>query len=105
MKSKKVGRKSNSKGDNKAYRESQEENVKLSEQNESLTQQVDRANEDNNNLCTENENLKQKVTGLQKMLSKTLDFCNTVRNSRFGKIFFRKKIKELPTPDSTEKEI
>ena len=39
------------------------------------------------------------------MLSKTLDFCNTVRNSRFGKFFFRKKIKELPALDSAEREI
>lgn len=89
----------------KAYRENKKGNAKLLEQNESLTQQVDKANEDNNNLRIENENLKQKVTGLQKMLSKTLDFCNTVRNSRFGKFFFRKKMKELPTLDSTEKEI
>ncbi len=38
------------------------------------------------------------------MLSKTLDFCNTVRNSRFGKFFFRKQIKELPAPDDDKSE-
>ena len=89
----------------KAYRKSQEENKKLSEQNKSLTQQVDEANEHNSNLGIENENLEKKFKELQKMLSKTLDFCNTVRNSRFGKFFFRKKIKELPALDSAEREI
>lgn len=56
-------------------------------------------------MNTENIELKKQVNVLQKMLSKTLNFCNHVRNSRFGSLFFKKQIKELPAPDNDKSEI
>lgn len=46
----------------------------------------------------------QKISKLQSMLNRTLQFADDVRNSVFGKIFFRKSIKELPESDMPEEE-
>lgn len=87
----------------KQYRESEKENVSLSEKNEDLKQQLSDTKKDNDNLSNENNTLKQKVSSLQNMLKKTLEFCNHVKDSRFGRFFFRNKIKELPEPNNSEK--
>lgn len=33
-----------------------------------------------------------------------MNFCETVKNSRFGRFFFKKQIKELPAPDEDKSE-
>ncbi len=95
----------------KARRDKEKENEDLSEKNSTLSEQVEKANEentqlksDNDKLKNDNEELKQKNSKLQSMLAKTLEFCDYVRESKFGKFFFRKKVKELPSPPSMEKE-
>lgn len=95
----------------KARRDKEKENEILSEEKSTLTEQVEQANaenirlkEDNGKLKTENTELKQKNSRLQSMLAKTLKFCDYVRESRFGRFFFRKRIKELPEPQSVEEE-
>ena len=85
------------------YKKQKDENQKIVEKNNKLNEQVTGLQNENSGLQKENEELKQKVNVLQKMLSRTLDFCNRVRNSRVGKVFFRKDIKELPgVEDSIE---
>lgn len=80
---------------------------KLLNEKQDLEKQLINSNEKYNNINTENIQLKEQVNVLQKMLSKTLNFCNCVKNSRFGRLFFKKQIKELPAPnnDKGEKEI
>lgn len=87
---------------------SQNEKIKkLLNEKQDLEKQLFNSNEKYNNINTENIQLKEQVNVLQKMLSKTLDFCNHVKNSRFGRFFFKKQIKELPAPnnDKGEREI
>jgi uncharacterized coiled-coil protein SlyX len=50
------------------------------------------------------ETQEEHVQKLQGMLKRTLDFATEVRNSVFGKIFFRKAIKELPSGNEEERE-
>lgn len=88
----------------KAYKDQEKETTTLLENNVDLKQQLDVVNKSNDNFKNENDTLNQKVTSLQSMLSKTLDFCTYVRNSRLGKVFFRNKIKELPVPDNSEQD-
>ena len=95
----------------KARRDKEKENESLSEEKSTLSEQVEQANaentqlkEDNDKLKSENTELKQKNSRLQSMLAKTLKFCDYVRESRFGRFFFRKKIKELPPSQSMEEE-
>ncbi len=52
-----------------------------------------------NNKNEENVDLKEKNKKLQSMLKNTLGFAETIRNSRVGKFFFGKKIKELINPE------
>lgn len=58
-----------------------------------------------NNKNGENADLKEKNEKLQAMLKRTLEFAETIRNSRVGKFFFRKKIKELPEPEGVFDEV
>lgn len=95
----------------KARRDKEKENESLSEEKTTLSEKVEQVNaentqlkEDNDKLKTENTELKQKNSRLQSMLAKTLKFCDYVRESRFGRFFFRKRIKELPEPQSMEEE-
>lgn len=76
----------------KRVTELEEDNTKLQETNTSLEEQ-------NNSLQTENVELTNKVSRLQKMLQKTIQFCDTVKRSRFGRFFFGKQIKALPAPE------
>lgn len=92
-------------------RDKEKENEGLSEKNSTLSEQIEQVNQenmqlrnDNDKLNNDNNELKQKNSKLQSMLAKTLKFCDYVRESRFGKFFFRKKIKELPPPQSMEEE-
>lgn len=75
--------------------ETQEANKKIGE----LSSEVDELQEKNKNLEERNNNLDKEIGVLQRMLLKTLDFCNRVRNSIWGHLFFRKDIKELPGGD------
>ena len=47
-------------------------------------------------LIQENIQLKNKNSKLQTMLNRTLELCETVQKSKFGKFFFRKQLKALP---------
>lgn len=87
----------------KSGRDKEKENQQLSEKNSALSEKIEHADQeniqlknDNETLKSDNSDLKQKVGKLQGMLAKTLDFCDHVRKSTFGKFFFRKKIQELP---------
>ncbi len=95
----------------KTSRDKAEENEILTEKNSELSEKVEQTIEENKQLRNDNDKLKndnseliQKNSKLQRMLTKTLEFCNYVRESRFGKFFFRKKIKELPEPQSIDEE-
>lgn len=95
----------------KARRDKEKENESLLGENSTLSEQVEQANqentqlkEDNDKLKSDNAELKQRNSKLQSMLAKTLKFCDYVRESRFGRFFFRKRIKELPEPQSMEEE-
>ena len=46
-------------------------------------------------LKEENEKLKQENKKILKMLEATLAFCERVRHSRVGKMFFHKELKEV----------
>ena len=48
-------------------------------------------------LKQENAQDKEQIARLQKMLETTLEFCNKVRQSAVGKIFFGKDAKKLPS--------
>ena len=55
-------------------------------------------------MQAENEQNKQQVQrlkisnqNLQRMLKTTLDFCESVRNSFLGRVFFGSKLKQLPS--------
>lgn len=73
--------------------------TELAEKNKSLQQQVEEKTTENTELAQTNTELTEKVSKLQKMLSKTLQFCNKVKESRFARFFFRKQIKALPSPE------
>lgn len=88
----------------KTARNKEKENKNLSKKNSTLSEQVEQLNQENTELKNDNNELKQKNSKLQSMLAKTLQFCDYVRESKFGKFFFRKKIKELPEPQSIEEE-
>ena len=88
----------------KTARNNEKENKNLSKKNSTLSEQVEQLNQENTELKNDNNELKQKNSKLQSMLAKTLQFCDYVRESKFGKFFFRKKIKELPEPQSIEEE-
>lgn len=80
----------------KKYRQEKEEKENLSQSNQDLYRQIDDVKNENVKIKQENTVLKDRNTVLQKMLSKTIEFCNHVKNSRFGKFFFKKQIKSLP---------
>lgn len=61
-------------------------------------------NEKYNDKEIENQELKNRISVLQNMLSATLKFCDNVKNSKFGKFFFRKQLKELPEPNNDQNE-
>lgn len=88
----------------KSFRENEKDNENLKQENDSLKQENVTIKEEVSNLHDENNYLKQKVKKFQTMLSKTLNFCEHVKNSRFGKLFFKKQIKGLPEPDIDEEE-
>lgn len=61
--------------------------------------QIENSETDKQTIEKQNE----KITKLQKMLGRVLQFADQVRNSVFGKFFFRKAIKELPEGEDIEK--
>ena len=79
------------------YNEAKSNNEKLLLSNRDLNHKLDEEINKNKNLNETKSSLEKKVSSLQKMLSKTLEFCNHVKESRFGKFFFRKQIKALPS--------
>lgn len=83
------------------FRGKQDENQEIVEERKQLNEKITDLQKENSGLQRENGELKQKVNILQKMLSRTLAFCERVRNSRVGKLFFRKDIKELPSADES----
>lgn len=66
---------------------------------QSMQTELEKIKTELRNKDKENEVLKENNRRLQSMLGRTLDFATTVRNSKFAKIFFRKKLKTLPEPD------
>lgn len=88
----------------KSFREKEKENKKLKEENTNLSENSNVLEEKNTNLNSENNELKIKNEKLTKLLSKTLAFCENVKNSRFGRFFFKKQIKALSEPNN-DKEI
>lgn len=81
----------------KKYNEAKSNNEKLIHSNINLEHKLNEEISTNKELSETNTTLEKKVSTLQKMLSKTLEFCNHVRESKFGKFFFRKQIKALPS--------
>lgn len=61
------------------------------------TEKIKQLEADNKELCEENKRLCEEMNNAQKMLRTTLDFCDKVRLSVFGHIFFRKELGKLPT--------
>ena len=57
----------------------------------------DKINDAISQLMKERAEDKEQIERLQKMLEVTLEFCNKVRQSTVGKIFFGKDVKKLPT--------
>lgn len=62
------------------------------------------SNNEYESIQNENIKLKEMVAGLQEKLSKTLDFCESVKNSMIGKNFFKNQIKELSSLDEDKSE-
>lgn len=56
----------------------------------------------NNELSASNSRLTKLLEQSQKMLSNTLHFCKDVKESVFGKIFFRKQINDLSLEELPE---
>ena len=83
----------------KKYNEAKSNNEKLIHSNMNLERKLNVEKDKNTELTQTNASLETKVSKLQKMLSKTLEFCNHVRESKFGKFFFRKQIKALPSAE------
>ena len=44
-----------------------------------------------------------RIKNLRSMLSRTLEFANTVKRSVFGKVFFGKAAKQLPEGENIER--
>lgn len=83
----------------KAFREKEEENGKLKEQNTNMQEDNTKLKEENVDLKNKNNKLIKQNSKLTQLLSKTLTFCENVKNSKFGKFLFKKQIKALPEPD------
>lgn len=83
----------------KSFYEIYEENRKIIEENEKLRNRRDNLIKDNRALTKENKELLENVFKLEKMLQKTVEFCQSVKRSKVGKIFFSKEIKGLSRPD------
>lgn len=84
------------------YNEAKSNNEKLLHSNINIERKLNEQIATNKELSLTNTSLEKKVSTLQKMLSKTLEFCNHVKESRFGKFFFRKQIKALPSAQIDE---
>lgn len=62
-----------------------------------LSEQLDEANE-------KNKKLKRDNTSLASKLKSTLEFCEDVKNSKFGSLFFGRKIKKLNSMQEQQEE-
>lgn len=86
------------------YNEAKSNNEKLIHSNMVIERKLNEKVNENQELKQENQELKQEntalktnVSKLRKMLDKTLEFCNKVKESRLGRFFFRKQLKALPS--------
>ncbi|MBR3674018.1 MAG: hypothetical protein IKN65_07085 [Clostridia bacterium] len=86
------------------YNEAKSNNEKLIHSNMVIERKLnEKVNENkeltiaNQELTQENTTLKANVSKLRKMLDKTLEFCNKVKESKLGRLFFRKHLKALPS--------
>lgn len=62
-------------------------------------EEINNAPTDKEIIENQNKTIKEQkgqISNLQAMLKETLKFADRVRNSRFGKLFFRKDIRQLP---------
>lgn len=80
------------------------EKRKMNEKNQEIQEKNQNLEKSNEELTQQNTQLSTKVSKLQKMLKKTFEFCENVRNSRFGRFFFAKKLKGLPSPEEEDLE-
>ena len=51
------------------------------------------------------EILSQRVSRLQQMLKRTLEFCESIKRSPIGKVFFRDEARQLPSKREIERDI
>ena len=75
----------------------EKERPKTTEELEAEIAELKQENKELREIAEEKNQLESKVRRLQTMLKTTLDFCTEVKQSRVGKIFFRDKIKQLPS--------
>ena len=84
--------------------EQKESNRKLTEQNTEQTKQNQQLKAQIEQQRIEIQSLKNRNQNLQRMLNQTLNFCEIVRNSFWGKLFFKGKLKQLPAGEQTNNE-
>lgn len=73
-----------------------EENVENSEHNEEVENLKNRIKTMEEQHKGEMKKLREEKESLQRMLKKTLEVCESVKRSPLGKLFFGRKLKELP---------
>lgn len=85
------------KADYGVEQESKQETDESEDALREATEKIKQLEADNKELREENKRLCEEMNNAQKMLRTTLDFCDKVRLSVFGHIFFRKELGKLPT--------
>lgn len=67
-----------------------------------LTEQGHKLISENKELKSTNEELRSEKTKLQNMLNRALELCERVKQSKIGRIFFRKQLRALPKGSEIE---